>query len=178
MKGKNSLLIACSIYLLLGAVLLFLPAAITGLFCTAIGLLLLTYGGITIFSFFAHQGGSNSFSFQFTLIQGVISAIGGIFFLVHPDFLLSIIPTVLGGYVMIDGLVNLKRGLDMRTFGYAGWTTTLIMSVISLICGLVILWNRASIGDLMWRGIGAVFVYQGISDLLAVHTLGKLISDD
>jgi len=177
MKGKNSLFTACLIYLAVGVVLLFFPGTVSGFFCTALGLLLLAYGGTTIFSFFAHRGSADSFSFQFELIQGVISAIVGVFFLAHPGFLLSIIPSILGFYILIDSLVNLKRGLDMRACGYAGWTTTLVMSIISLICGVVILWNRTAAGDLLWRAIGAVFIYQGISDLLAVHVLGKLSSD-
>jgi len=177
MKGKNSLFTACIIYIIVGIVLLFFPGTVSTLFCTSLGVLLLAYGGVKIFSFFAHRGSADSFSFQFDLIQGVFSAITGIFFLVHPHFLLAVIPTILGFYVLIDSLVNLKRGLDMRACGYAGWTTTLVMSAISLICGVLILWNRTAAGDLLWRAIGAVFFYQGISDLLAIHILEKLSSD-
>lgn len=173
MKGKNSLFSACIIYLILGIVLFFFPGTVTGLFCTVVGVLLVLYGGMTVYSFFRSTTGS-SFLFQFELIQGVIAIIAGIFFLLHPDFILSIIPTILGLYVLIDALVNLKRGLDMRNCGYAGWTTTLIMSVISLLCGLLILCNRYATGLLLWRAIGVVFLYQGISDLLAIHTMGKL----
>ena len=174
MKGKNSLLTASVVYLILGLVLLFFPGLTTNLFCTAGGILLLIYGAITIISFFAHQGSAGSFSFQAELILGVISAIVGVFFLTHPSFIISIIPTILGLYVVIDALVNLKRGLDMHSFGYAGWTTTLVLSIISLALGAIILWNPFGAGLLLWRIIGAAFVYQGISDLLSIHTLNKL----
>ncbi len=174
MNGKKSLTAASMAYLLLGAVLLFFPGLTTGLFCTVVGLLLLIYGIITIISFFAHRGSADSFSFQAELILGIISAIVGAFFLGHPDFIIRIIPTILGLYVLIDGLVNLKRGLDLRACGYAGWTTTLVMSGVSLVLGLIILWNPFKTGIILWRIIGGAFIYQGVSDLLAIRALGKL----
>lgn len=178
MKGKNSLLTASVVYLILGLVLIFFPGLTTGIFCTAVGVLLLVYGGITIASFFVHQGSSRSFSFQAELILGVISAIVGVFFLARPSIILSILPTILGLYILIDGLVNLKRGLDMRAFGYAGWTATLVLSIISLILGAVILWNPFATQLLLVRVIGAAFLYQGGSDLWAILTLNKLSKDE
>ena len=174
MKGKNSLLTASAVYVLLGLVLIFFPGLTAGLFCTVAGILLLAYGGIAILSFFVSRGSSGSFTFQAELILGVISAIVGGFFLSHADFILSIIPVVLGLYILIDALVNLKRGLDMRAFGYAGWTATLIMSLVSLALGAVILWNPLGTGLMLWRVIGASFLYQGVSDFWAIHTLSKL----
>ena len=173
MKGKNSLLTASVVYLILGLVLIFFPGLTTGIFCTAVGVLLLVYGGITIASFFVHQGSSRSFSFQAELILGVISAIVGVFFLARPSIILSILPTILGLYILIDGLVNLKRGLDMRAFGYAGWTATLVLSIISLV-----LWNPFATQLLLVRVIGAAFLYQGGSDLWAILTLNKLSKDE
>ncbi len=176
MKGKKSLLTAAAVYLILGLILIFFPRLTTDLFCTISGLLLLAYGIITIISFFAHRGSSGSFSFQAEFILGIISAIVGAFFLAHPAVILSILPTILGLYILIDGLVNLKRGLDMHAFGYAGWTTTLILSIISLVLGAIILWNPFSTHLLLVRIIGGAFLYQGASDLWAILTLDKLFS--
>jgi len=173
MKGKNTLTLASILYLVLGLVLLFFPKLTTELFCTAVGLLLLLYGGVTIISFLLRRGSGISSSMVFELILGVISALVGIFFLTHPAFIISLIPTVLGIYVLIDSLVNLKRGLDLRAYGYAGWTTTIVMSLVSLALGGLILWNPFSVGLTLWRIIGGAFLYQGISDLLAIHALGK-----
>lgn len=175
MREKNSLMAACVLYLILGLVLLFFPGLTTAVFCAAVGVLLLLYGAITVISFFLHRGSGASLTFQAELILGILSAIVGAFFLTHSDFIISIIPAILGLYVVIDGLVNLKRGLDMRAFGYAGWTATLVMSLVSLTLGAVILRHPFGVGLTLWRMIGAAFLYQGISDLWAILTLNKLI---
>ncbi|MFR1051769.1 MAG: HdeD family acid-resistance protein [Oscillospiraceae bacterium] len=177
MKGKNSLLIASVVYLILGLILLFFPGLTTSLFCTAVGALLLLYGAVTIISFFVHRDGGRGFSLQAELILGVISAIVGIFFLTRPSVILSILPVILGLYILIDALVNLKRGLDLRACGYAGWTTTLILSLVSLILGAIILWNPFATQLLLVRVIGAAFLYQGGSDLWAILTLNQYTRD-
>ena len=173
MNGKKSFVAASLAYVALGLVLLFFPDLTTGFICVAVGLLLLAYGVTAIISFFA--GGSGSYSFQFELVIGVFAAILGGLFLLKPHRLLSVLPIIFGLYILVDGLTNLKRGMDMRTYGYAGWTTTLVMSVVSMVLGAVILWNPFSTHLLLVRIIGASFLYEGVADLGATHTLDKLI---
>jgi len=176
MKGKTSLISACVVYLILGLVLLFFPGLTAGLMCTAAGCLLLLYGVITVIGFFAHRGGT-SYALQAELILGVVSAVVGIFLLTHSDFIISIIPIILGLYILIDGLVNLKRSFDLRALGYAPWTTPLVMSILSLVLAAFILTHPFGTGLTLWRIIGGSFVYQGVSDLLSIHALGKLTQD-
>lgn len=176
MNGKKGLIAASLVYVVLGLVLLFFPDLTTSLICTLAGFLLLAYGLVSIFSFFASNNGG--FAFQFELIVGVFAAILGGLFLLKPHMLLSILPVIFGLYILVDGLSNLKRGLDMRSYGYAGWTATLVMSVVSMSLGGVILWNPFSTHLLLVRIIGGSFLYEGLTDLWATHTLDKLIRNN
>lgn len=173
MNGKKSFLTASLVYVLLGLVLLLFPDLTTSLICTAVGLLLLAYGAVAVISFFA--GSNGGYSFQFELVVGIFAAILGGLFLFKPHMLLSILPVIFGLYILVDGLTNLKRGLDMRSYGYAGWTTTLVMSVVSMVLGGVILWNPFSTHLVLVRIIGAAFLYEGAIDLWATHTLDRLM---
>ena len=176
MKGKNSYLTASVVYLVLGLVLFLWPGMTTKLFCIAAGALLLLYGAINIVSFFTHSGHTNGL--QAELIFGIVSAAVGLFFLIQPRVILSILPIILGLYICIDALVNLKRALDMRNYGYAKWTATLVMALVSLALGLLVLFNPFSTQLLLVRVVGAVFVYQGVSDLISILMLGKLIKEN
>lgn len=173
MNGKKSFVTASLAYVVLGLVLLLFPDLTTGFICAAIGLLLLAYGAVSVISFFA--GSNGSYSFQFDLVIGVFAAILGGLFLIKPQMILSILPTIFGLYILVDGLTNLKRGLDMRAYGYAGWTTTLALSAVSMVLGAVILWNPFSTHLLLVRIIGVSFLYEGATDLWATHTLDKLM---
>lgn len=173
MNGKKSFVAASLAYVALGLVLLFFPDLTTSLICTLAGLLLLAYGVSAGVSFFAHSNGG--YRSQFDAVLGVFAAVLGAFFLLRPQLILSILPIIFGLYILIDGLLNLKRGLDMRSFGYAGWTTTLVLSVVSMVLGAVILWNPFSTHLLLVRIIGGSFLYEGMADLWATHTLDKLM---
>lgn len=162
-------------YVILGLILIFFPNLTTGLFCTLVGLLLVAYGVITIVSFFVHQGAGAGLAFQAELISGVIAVVVGGIFLTRSHFIISVIPAVLGLYILVDGLMNLKRGLDMRRMGYAGWTAALIMAGVSLLLAVLILRNPFSAGLTLWRVIGGAFLYQGISDFWAIRTFNKLL---
>lgn len=173
MNGKKSFVAASLVYVALGLVLLFFPDLTTSLICTVAGFLLLAYGVVSIISFFA--GSNGGFVFQFELVVGLFAAILGGLFLFKPHMLLSILPVIFGLYILVDGLTNLKRGMDMRSYGYAGWTATLVMAVVSMVLGGVILWNPFSTHLLLVRIIGASFLYEGVVDLWATHKLDKLM---
>ena len=108
---------------------------------------------------------------------GFFAAILGGLFLLKPHLILSILPTIFGLYILVDGLTNLKRGLDMRAFGYAGWTSTLVLSAVSMALGAVVLWNPFSTHLLLVRIIGGAFLYEGAVDLWATQKLDKLMRD-
>jgi len=176
MKNKLAPLAAPLVYVLLGLVLFLKPTATASFLFTIVGVLLLVYGAVTVLSFFLRGG--IGFSSQAELVFGVISAVIGGLFLAHPTFLLDFVFLILGVYVLADGLVNLKRGLDLRARGYAGWTATLVTSVISVLLGVFILWRQGHVAEaVLLRVIGAAFLYEGVVDLLAIHALGKLLDE-
>ena len=174
MSSKNSLVAASGVYALVGLILIFFPNRSLSFVCTLAGILMVGYGVVAVIGFFAGRG-TDAFAFRSDLVLGVMAGIVGIFFLLHSDFIISVIPTILGVYILIDALMNMKRGLDLRELGYAGWTTTLVLSGISLAMGLVILWNPFKTGLILWRVIGGVFLYLGASDLWSVLKLDKLL---
>ncbi len=176
MKTKLAPLAAPLTYVLLGLVLFLRPTAAASFLFTVMGVLLLIYGAVTILTFFL-RGGSG-FSSQAELVFGIIAAVVGGLLLAHPTFLLDFIFVILGVYILADGLVNLKRGLELRAGGYAGWTATLVTSVISVLLGVFILWRQGHVAEaVLLRVIGASFLYAGVVDLLAIHALGKLLDE-
>jgi len=171
MKTHLAPLSAPLAYVVLGLILLLRPTAAASVLFSIMGVLLLIYGAVTVIGFFTR---SRSVS-QLELVFGIVAVVVGGLLLAHPHFLLELIFTLLGIYILADGLVNLKRGLDLRDRGYAGWTTTLVTSVISVLLGLFILWRQGRAAEaVLLRIVGAAFLYEGIVDLLAIRALGKL----
>lgn len=173
MKEKFSVLAAPLTYVILGLILLLRPTATANFIFTATGILLVVYGGITVARFFLHGGVG-----QADLVFGLVAAVVGGLLLAHPSFLMDFIFTILGIYVLADGLVNLKRGLDLKQHGYAGWTYTLAMSAVSVLLGIFILWQQGHLAQaVLLRAIGAIFLYEGILNLVSLHAVSKFLGE-
>ena len=167
---KISFLLAAALYILLGLVLLIWPGATATVVCYAFGGILALYGAASILSFFL----SRASGFAFELLSGIVSAALGILLLVRPEIVISVLPVVLGLFILVDGLVNLKRALELRRLEYSRWAVSLALSLVSLILALVVLFHPYLTAEALVRVIGAVFVYEGLSDLWTILMVSRM----
>ncbi len=168
---KVSYLLAAILYVALGLVLLVWPTLTKDIICLIFGLLLVAYGLITIISFLVHD--SRLGAFRFELVLGVVATAAGILFLVRPEFVTAIIPVVLGVYIIIDSLLNLKRALDLREMLYERWWVVVLLSAVSAVLGVLIVLRPGLTADALIMLIGAVFIYTGLSDLWGLFVLNR-----
>ena len=59
----------------------------------------------------------------------------GLLFLLRPVIVASVLPVILGLFIVVDGLVNLKRALELRRMLYLRWTVPLVLSAVSAVLG-------------------------------------------
>lgn len=172
---KISYFLAAILYIVLGTILLVWPNTTGNIVCFAFGLLLLAYGIITIISFFVHD--SRLGSFRFELVLGIICAAVGLLFLLRPDIVLSIFPVILGIYIVIDALLNLKRALELHSMLYPRWWVALTLSLVSVALGVLILLRPGMTAEVLIMVIGVVFIYNGLSDLWALFMVNRVTKE-
>lgn len=170
---KVSFLLAAVLYIVLGLVLLLWPGTTAAVICYAFGGILVAYGALTILSFFF----SRAEGFVFDLFLGIAALALGIFLLVRPQVIISILPIVLGLFILVDGLLNLKRALDLRRLYYQRWGVSLALSIVSLVLGLVILFHPYLAAEALVMVIGGVFIYEGLSDLWTIFMVGRVTKE-
>lgn len=169
---KMTFILAAVLYVALGAALLFQPDLSLTLLCYLLGGILLAYGIITIVSFFLHDSAVGPFRLE--LLLGIVAAALGVLFLLRPAFILSMTSDILGIYIAIDSLINLKRSTELYRLGYSQWWVTLVLSLAGIAMALVILFYPFQTQLLLFRIIGGVFAYTGISDLFALFKVSRL----
>lgn len=172
---KISFIMAAILYIALGIVLVIWPDITGNAVCFAFGLVLLVYGAVTIISFFIHD--SRLGAFRFELVLGVVAAAIGILFLLRPDIVLSILPVVLGIYIIVDALLNLRRCAELNRMGYDRWWIILILSLISVVFGALILLRPRFITDALFMVMGIVLIYNGASDLWGLFKLNRITKE-
>ena len=119
--------------------LLLWPGVSAVVFCYAFGGVLLAYGVVTVVSFFLRDSRQGSFVFE--LLLGIIAAALGLLFLLRPAIVATILPVILGLFIVVDGLVNLKRALELRRMAYVRWNIPLWLSVGSVALGAFIVFQ-------------------------------------
>ena len=113
------------LYAALGVVLMIFPGTALRLACTLIGLVTLGYGLTRVLSWRRLSQEAGGYSQRFDLFLGVVLGLLGLFLLVTPQVLVSIIPVALGLYVLVDSVSAGKRALDMKALGYQRWWAVL-----------------------------------------------------
>ena len=92
-------------------------------------------------------------------------ALPGIIVLVAKRQLISLAPLVVGIVVLLNGVVNLAQALDQRREGYARWTVSMALAVVTIVLGLLVALNPFKAMELVVVAIGVVIIYNGASNL-------------
>lgn len=166
---RNSLVTTSVLYIMAGVALMVFPATALNLVCTLIGAVTLVYGAIRIVSYFKDGG---SYSNRFDLFIGVLLAAAGIFLLVCPQFIVSLIPIGLGIYILVDSFTAVKKSLDMKALGFEKWWISFLLALLLAIFGAVMIFNPFGTLTSLVVFIGLGFVFDG------VYTLANTIVAD
>ena len=140
------------LYVLLGVILLVWPTTVMDVLCYLTGGILLFYGEISIVGFCREE--TRTAGSFLTLLLGIVAAAVGAVLLFQPSLFQSILTVILGIYILIDGLLNLMRALELRRMEHMGWTLYLLHSLIPGVLGLVVVFRPMLAGNTLVRLIG------------------------
>ena len=146
-----------------GLILILWPGHVMGTAMTILAIGLLLAGGIMIFSWYRGRDRGES---VLTLTEGILFAAGGLIVLLGRRFIISIVPWIVGIFVLINGALNLAQAMDQRRSNYNHWMGSLVMAILTVALGLLIIFNPFSTMEILVVAIGAVMLYNGISNLI------------
>lgn len=159
---RNSLVLTSVLYVILGVVLMLFPDTSLKLACTLIGVVTLGYGVVRVVSY-VRDGGA--YSQRFDLFIGVVLAALGVFLLVCPQFIASIIPVALGIYILVDSFTAMKKALDMKALGFEKWWISFLVAVALAVFGAVVVFRPFAVMSSLVVFIGVGFIFDGVFTL-------------
>lgn len=172
---KKDMLITGIASAVLGAILLFWPGLTMELICQFLGAALGIIGLLTCGVYFTQpketpmRGAS--------LAAGIPLAVLGLFIFLRPAFLIEFIPIVIGVIILIDGIANLIESINILRHGDSRWWISLIFAIVTLLSGLLLIMRPFSSAKIVMRVIGAVILYNGLSDLFIATRIRSKIKD-
>ena len=170
---KTNILGSAVLCIILGIVLMVYPDTSLTLVCQAVGVIVLVTGIGFIISHI--RGGLFSLFYKLDLILGLLFLILGVYILMNPWGLLSIIPVVFGVLLIYHGISDLGQAMELRKYEADRWWISIIIAVITIVLGVVIMSNPFGTIDMLMRIIGVCLIYDGLSNLLLVGKFSKSI---
>ena len=149
-------------YVALGIALIVWPATSINVFCYVLGGVTAAYGLWQVYRFISHREERYA---TLSLMVGIVALALGICFFVKPELFASILPFILGLYLIFDGVVKLQAAIDIKKDGYQKWGILLLLAVLMIALGVVILLNPFQSAQVLITFIGICMLLDGVINL-------------
>ena len=160
--SRNNTLLSI-VMVVLGLVLIIWPGQTLDLAARILGIALLLGAAISGYSWYRdrHKVGAG----YATLAVALLCLILGIIVLVASRGIISLLPRLIGIAIIINGIMNVAQAFMLKSADIAGWTSSMVMAVLTVLVGVLIVGNAFGIMTIGVMAIGVAFIYNGISNL-------------
>lgn len=170
-KMSTTSIIFSIIFILIGAFLLARPSDAIHLVSYALGIILGVWGLISIIQFFTDKESLSYLDLSF--VTGVFVFIFGIIILIKPEIIASIIPLLLGVWMLVNGVTKLSYSLTLNANKNAA--SSIIISVIIIILGIMLIINPFSGAEKLVQILGVSIIVYSILDLAECFTIKNAV---
>ncbi len=151
--------------LVAGIILVIFPETSASIICTVIGVCAIVVGLGYVISYFTLE--TREILYRNDLVTGILIVMIGLLALFKQDVIANMIPMILGLVIVVSGLAKLQNAAVARKIGYEGAGAYTILSIISIVVGLVIMFflSGSTAMKTLFTIIGIGLIYSGASDL-------------
>lgn len=109
------------------------------------------------------------------LATGLILIAVAIFIYIRQEMIVSLIPTLLGFVIIVDGIIKLQYALDLKRLQFEGWFFVLILAFFSIAFGIVLMGEPFEAVRTMMMVLGVGLVFSGITNLITTLFVRKKV---
>ena len=167
---KSSIISSVSL-IALGILLIFQSEVTIITISYIIGSILIALGVIAAIRFIKHiKDISRS---DLDIIYGIVCIILGVVVIESPEAIASVIPFVLGLIIIVNSATKLQYSFELKKEKNDLWLSTLILSIIMVICGIVLIFNPFKGAVLLTRIVGIFILIYSILDLISTIVINN-----
>ncbi len=154
----------------MGLLFLIFPQASIKYMSLFIGIALIIVGLIPIVTYFVNKDS------RFSLFLGVIVLIVGIVICAKYRQILSLIVAICGIFILASGVVDLFTGIKAALVSRIAGITTVVLSLVSIIFGIVAITKSAQLTNGIIQFIGVALILYAVLDLFAYFEVKRLFT--
>ena len=161
--------------LLIGLLLVIYPGFTGKVICYLIAAALIAKGAGSIMARYRNKSLPPPVVFE--LMGGISTIFIGLFVALRSEMLISIIPFVVGMFLLVSSVTSLQKAFELKRMNYSGWNHGLIFTLIKLALALIIVMNPFGTAMTLTRFIGGCLVYDCATGLVTVFEGVKAKTD-
>lgn len=167
-------IISSVILVALGLLLIFKSEVTIITISYIIGALLIAMGVLTELNYLK-ENKDNLAKGDLDIIYGIVCAILGIVVIKNPEAIASIIPLAVGVIIVANSVVKLQYSLELKKEKNDLWISTLILSIVMVICGIVLIFNPFTGAVLFTKIVGIFILIYAVLDLVSTFFIKKTL---
>lgn len=105
------------------------------------------------------------------IVYGIVCVILGVLVIKNPKAIASIIPLVVGFIIVINSAIKLQYSIELKKRKNDLWLSTLILSIIMTICGIVLIFNPFEGLVIFTRIVGIFILIYAVLDLISTFVI-------
>ncbi len=157
--------------LVIGLLLFFKSAEAITILSYIIGTILAILGLVAVIIFFKES--SSNILNDLNIVYGVVTIILGVLIIRNPSVIATFIPFIVGIIILINSAIKLTYALEAKNNEDEIWKSSLIMAIISAVCGIIILFNPFETSVAVFKIIGAFIVLYSVLDIIYMFEIKK-----
>ena len=170
-KFFRSSLLTSLFLIALGVLLIFQSDAVIYSISYIIGGILIALGVLAIIKFI--QNTNNEQKSELDIVYGIVCVILGILVIKNPEAIASVIPIILGISIIISSATKLQYAFELKSNGNNLWKTTMVISIISTLCGIVLLFNPFKALTSFTQVVGIFIIIYAVLDMISTFTIKR-----
>lgn len=164
------------ILMILGLLLIFQSEATIATISYIIGAILIAAGVLALIRFVKNSKEVTTVM-SLDILYGIVTVILGVIIITNPHAIASVLPIVLGIAIIINSASKLQYAFILRNDGNDLWKTTMVIAIISTICGVVLLFNPFAGAVLIMRIVGIFILAYSLLDIVSTVIIKKNVND-
>lgn len=169
---KSSILGALAL-VVLGILLIFESEATIVTISYVIGGILVAIGVLALLKFYKEVKENDDTGMD--LVYGIISIILGIVVISNPKAVASIIPIIMGLLIILNSGTKLQYSIELKKNNNNLWKSTMILSLISTLCGVLLIFNPFKGAAFLTKLIGFLILLYAILDIVSTIAIKNTV---
>lgn len=178
MKNLLKSSIVTSILLLtLGILLVFESEATIYTISYIVGAILICAGAYALIRFFTNSKKTTNSIIGLDVLYGIVTIILGGLIIKNPGAIGSLLPIVLGIAIIVSSANKIQYAFSLKNGDNDLWKTTMVISIVGTICGVVLLFNPFAGAVLIMRIVGIFIIIYAILDAVSTFIIKKNVEE-